>query len=112
MNQVEKSITLTESAARRVREFMAREGARALRLGVERTGCSGWAYVVGLATEIEPGDHRFEDAGVTIVVDPESLPYLAGSRIDFVADGLNRTFRFDNPNATEECGCGESFTIQ
>ena len=54
----------------------------------------------------------FEDRGVQVVVDPDSLPYLAGSHIDYVADGLNRTFKFDNPNATEECGCGESFTIQ
>ncbi|KAA9131884.1 iron-sulfur cluster assembly accessory protein [Marinihelvus fidelis] len=106
------SISLTDAAIHRVREFMAREGGRALRVGVKRTGCSGWAYVVGLAETIEPGDHQFEDAGITIVVDAESLPLVDGSRIDFVIDGLNRTFKFDNPNATEECGCGESFTIQ
>jgi iron-sulfur cluster assembly protein len=106
------SITLTESAARRVRDFLAREGGFALRLGVRKTGCSGWAYVVSLAPGVELTDHLFEDQGVKVVVDGESLPYLDGSRIDFVSDGLNRTFHFDNPNATEECGCGESFTIQ
>lgn len=91
---------------------MQEEGGKALRLAVERTGCSGWAYVVSLANEIDADDHQFEDQGVRVVVDPESLPYLDGSRIDFITDGLNRTFKFDNPNATEECGCGESFTIQ
>ena len=54
----------------------------------------------------------FEDRGVTIVIDHQSLPYLDGSKIDFVKEGLTSTFKFDNPNATEECGCGESFTIK
>jgi len=106
------SITLTDSAAQRVRLFLEREGGLALRLGVRKTGCSGWAYVVSIAPSVEAGDHLFEDHGVKVVVNADSLPYLSGSRIDYVADGLNRTFRFDNPNATEECGCGESFTIQ
>lgn len=106
------SITLTENAARRVQYFIDKEGGAALRLAVEQTGCSGWAYVVSLAVEIEADDHLFEDRGVKVVIDSESLPYLEGSHIDFAADGLNRTFTFDNPNATEECGCGESFTIQ
>lgn len=106
------SISLTEAAAHRVRQFMEREGGVALRLGVRRTGCSGWAYEVSLASEIRPDDHVFRDRDVQVVVDPASLPYLDGSTIDFQADGLNRTFQFDNPNATEECGCGESFTIQ
>jgi len=105
------SIKLTESAARRVREFLVREGREALRLGVRKTGCSGWAYTVQLENDIQPRDTVFEDRGIKVVIDQESLPYLAGSEIDFVADGLNRTFQFKNPNATEECGCGESFTI-
>ena len=106
------SITLTDNAARRVQHFIDREGGAALRLAVKPTGCSGWAYVVSLADEIGAQDHLFEDKGVQVVVDPDSLPYLQGSHIDFAADGLNRTFTFENPNATEECGCGESFTIQ
>jgi iron-sulfur cluster assembly protein len=105
------SIRLTDTAADRVRQFLASDGGVALRLGVRKTGCSGWAYTVNLAAAIEPTDVVFEDNGVTVVIDPESLPYLDGSKIDFVADGLSRTFHFDNPNATEECGCGESFTI-
>ena len=105
------SINLTEAAAKRVRMFLDREGKTALRLGVRKTGCSGWAYTVELDHETRESDHVFEDHGIKVLVDAESLPYLAGSKIDFVADGLNHTFKFDNPNATEECGCGESFTI-
>ena len=106
------SIKLTDSAARRVRNYLEKDGGAALRLGVRKTGCSGWAYTVSLAGSILPEDLVFEDNGVTVVVHPDSLPYLDGSQIDFVADGLNRTFQFDNPNATDECGCGESFTIE
>jgi iron-sulfur cluster assembly protein len=105
------SIKLSESAAQRVEHFLAQEGRKALRLGVRQTGCSGWAYVVELDDDISATDHVFEDRGIKVVIDPESLPYLEGSEIDFLADGLNRTFQFNNPNATEECGCGESFTI-
>jgi iron-sulfur cluster assembly protein len=105
------TIRLTDSAANRVSEFLAREGRAALRLGVRKTGCSGWAYTVQLDDEVSPGDTVFEDKNIKVVIDAESLPYLAGSEIDFAADGLNRTFQFNNPNATEECGCGESFTI-
>jgi len=106
------SIRMTEAAASRVRLFLDGDGGRALRLGVRKTGCSGWAYEVELADTIESDDHVFEDRGVTVVVDSESLPYLDGSNIDFVTEGLTSTFKFDNPNATEECGCGESFTIK
>ncbi len=106
------SIQLTEVAAQRVHQFLEKEGGVALRVGVRKTGCSGWAYVVELARDIPAEDHLFEDQGVRVVVDAESLPLVDGSTIDFVTEGLNRTFKFDNPNATEECGCGESFTIQ
>ena len=105
------SIKLTDSAAQRVNHFLKKEGRSALRLGVEKTGCSGWAYTVQLEDDSGVDDSVFEDNGVRVVIDSESLPFLIGSQIDFVADGLNRTFQFDNPNATEECGCGESFTI-
>ena len=105
------SIQLSDNAAERVKFFLQKEGGLALRLGVRKTGCSGWAYEVETASVINADDNVFEDKGVKIVVDPDSLPYLAGSKIDFITDGLNRTFQFDNPNATDECGCGESFTI-
>jgi iron-sulfur cluster assembly protein len=105
------AITLTQSATDRVRHFLEKENGSVLRLGVHKTGCSGWAYNVGLVSEIMPDDTVFETDGIRVVVDPDSLPYLDGSEIDFVADGLNRTFSFKNPNATDSCGCGESFTI-
>ena len=105
------SIKLSVTAAQRVEHFLAREGRIALRLGVRQTGCSGWAYIVELDDDISADDHVFEDRGIKVVIDSDSLPYLEGSEIDFLADGLNRTFQFNNPNATEECGCGESFTI-
>ena len=105
------SIKLTDSAARRVSQFLHKEGRTALRLGVKKTGCSGWAYTVQLDDSVNADDSVFEDKGIKVLIDSESLPMLIGSEIDFVADGLNRTFQFDNPNATEACGCGESFTI-
>jgi iron-sulfur cluster assembly protein len=105
------AISLTESAAQRVRNFLDRDGGVALRLGVRKTGCSGWAYTVDLADEIGANDAVFEQGDVKVIVDHDSLAYLDGSTIDFVSEGLGSTFRFENPNVTEECGCGESFTI-
>ena len=105
------AISLTDSAAQRVRSFIDQEGGIGLRLGVRKTGCSGWAYTVDLANEIGANDAVFEQGDVKVVVDHDSLAYLDGSTIDFVSEGLGSTFRFDNPNVTDECGCGESFTI-
>ena len=94
-----------------VRNFLANEGGMGLRLGVRKTGCSGWAYVVELADQIETDDVVFEQEDVKVIVDHDSLGFLDGSTIDFVNRGLGSTFLFDNPNVTAECGCGESFTI-
>lgn len=105
------SIELTQNAAQRVKHFLEKEHGYALRLAVRKTGCSGWAYEVSIANETGSGDELFEDKDIKIVVDHDSLPYLQGSKIDFTTNGVNRTFQFDNPNATDECGCGESFTI-
>lgn len=106
------AISLTNTAADRVRTFLERDGGHGLRVGVRRTGCSGWAYVVQLADAVEDEDMVFENNGVKVFVSPESLAFLDGSEIDFVKDGLNHTFQFNNPNVTDECGCGESFTIE
>jgi iron-sulfur cluster assembly protein len=105
------AIQLTETAAERIRSFMMKDGGVGLRLGVTKTGCSGWAYTVELARDVESGDTVFEQDDVKVIVASENLSFLDGSTIDFVAEGLVSTFKFDNPNATEECGCGESFTI-
>lgn len=106
------AIHLTENAANRVRQFLEKEGhGVGLRLGVKRTGCSGWAYKVDLADEIGEEDTVFEEHGVKVVVDPKSMELVDGTHVDFVNEGLNREFRFSNPNVTDECGCGESFTV-
>lgn len=106
------SISLTTSAADRVRTFLARRGRGVgLRLSVKKTGCSGFAYVVNYADEVSAEDVVFEDQGVKVVVDRESLDYIDGTQVDFVKEGLNEAFRFRNPNVKGECGCGESFTV-
>jgi iron-sulfur cluster assembly protein len=105
------SIKLTEIAAERVKSYLDRDGGVGLRLGVRKTGCSGWAYTVQLADGIEADDIVFENLGVKVVVSPDSIAFLDGAEIDFVAEGLGKEFRFNNPNVTDECGCGESFTI-
>ena len=107
----EPSIHLTESAARRVQSFLDAEGGEGLRLGVRRTGCSGWAYEVALAREIRDEDRVFEQHGVRVVVDPDAWRLVAGTEIDFVREGLQQAFSFRNPNVSGECGCGESFTV-
>ena len=106
------AITLTDTAAERVRRFLDTDGGEGLRVGVRRTGCSGWAYEVQLAESISDEDIVFENNGVRVVVAPDSLSFVDGSEIDFVTAGLNRVFQFNNPNVTDECGCGESFTIE
>ena len=105
------AIQLTDTAAERVRRFVEREGGIGLRLGVKKTGCSGWAYTVDLARAVEADDVVFEQGGVKVVVAHDSLAFLDGSTIDFKAEGLGAAFHFDNPNVSEQCGCGESFTI-
>jgi len=106
------SISLTPSAAERVRTFMASRGKGiGLRLGVKQTGCSGYAYVVSYADEVGTGDIVFDASGVKVVVDPDSLRYVDGTEIDFVRQGLNEAFKFRNPKSKGECGCGESFNV-
>ncbi len=106
------AISLTESAAERVRSRLASRGrGLGLRLGVKATGCSGWSYVVDYADEVRPDDRVFETSGVKVYVDAASLATIDGTRIDFVRQGLNESFRFENPNVRGECGCGESFTV-
>jgi iron-sulfur cluster assembly protein len=106
------AITLTPSAVERVRNHLAARGhGLGLRLGVRRTGCSGYAYVVNFAEEIGAADHVFDAGGVKVVVDADSLPLVDGTEVDFVRQGLNEAFRFRNPNVKGECGCGESFAV-
>lgn len=106
------AIELTEVAAARVQHYIADRGKGiGLRLGVKTTGCSGLAYVIEFVDEIQSDDEVFESRGVKVVVDRKSLVFLDGTQVDFAREGLNEGFRFKNPNAKDECGCGESFTI-
>ena len=105
-------ITLTEAAARHVARYISKRGKGVgVRLGVKTTGCSGLAYKLEYADDIAADDLVFEGHGVKVLVDPKSLPYIDGTELDFVREGLNEGFRFNNPNVKSECGCGESFNI-
>jgi len=106
------AISLTEPAAERVRNYLvARGNGIGLRVGVKKTGCNGFAYVINYADSVEAADVVFEERGVKVVVDQKSLELIDGTEVDFVKDGLNEAFRFRNPNVTGECGCGESFSV-
>lgn len=105
-------ISLTPAAADRVQKYLSARGhGLGLKLGVRKTGCSGFAYVIDYADQQAPRDLVFEDQGVKVFVDPDSLPLIDGTTVDFVKQGLNEAFRFRNPNIKGECGCGESFSI-
>jgi iron-sulfur cluster assembly protein len=106
------SISLTTAAADRVKTFLVRRGhGVGLRIGVKKTGCSGFAYVINYADDVNKNDVIFEEQGVKVIVDRDSLGYIDGTQVDFVKQGLNEAFRFRNPNVKGECGCGESFTV-
>jgi iron-sulfur cluster assembly protein len=106
------AVSLTQPAADRVKTHLeARGKGVGLRVGIKKTGCSGYAYVVNYADDIADSDVVFEDYGVKVVVDKKSLELIDGTEVDFVKQGLNEAFRFRNPNVTGECGCGESFSV-
>jgi iron-sulfur cluster assembly protein len=106
------AISLTDAAADRVRNYLEkRETDLGLRLGVTKTGCSGYSYVINYAQSIGDDDVVFEDKGVKLVIDPEALSLIDGTEVDFVKNGLNEAFSFRNPNIKGECGCGESFNV-
>jgi iron-sulfur cluster assembly protein len=106
------AITLTPAAAERVRTFIDKRGnGVGLRLAVKTTGCSGMAYVMEFADQVEDDDVVFEDQGVKVLINPKSLVYLDGTELDYAKEGLNEGFKFNNPNVKDMCGCGESFNV-
>ena len=106
------AVTLTDRAAEHVRRYIEKRGKGVgLRLGVKTTGCSGLAYKLEFADDVQPEDEQFESHGVRVLIDPKSLAYLDGTELDFVREGLNEGFRFNNPNEKDRCGCGESFNV-
>lgn len=106
-------ITMTQSAASHVANFLAKRGKGiGIRLGVKTSGCSGMAYKLEFADAAEPEDVVFETGGgLKVLVDPRSLPYIDGTELDYTKEGLNEGFKFNNPNIKDQCGCGESFTV-
>ena len=106
------AISMTPAAADRVRSFLANRGkGLGLRVGVKTTGCSGLAYVLEFVDELNDDDQVFEQNDLKLIVDGKSLVYIDGPQLDFVKEGLNEGFQFNNPNVNGECGCGESFTV-
>ena len=106
------AVTLTEAAARHVSRYLAKRGKGVgVRLGVKTTGCSGLAYKLEYVDEVAPEDIVFENHGIKLLVDPKSLAYIDGTELDFVREGLNEGFKFNNPNERDRCGCGESFRV-
>ena len=106
------AVTMTEAAAKHIRRQLNGRGkGLGIRLGVKTSGCSGMAYVLEFVDEANPEDESFEFHGEQVFVDPKSLVYLDGTMLDFVKEGLNEGFKFNNPNISSECGCGESFNV-
>lgn len=106
------AVTLTERAASRVQSFLSNRGKGVgLRLSVKTSGCSGMAYSLEFADEIDADDLTFESHGVKLLVDAKSLAYLDGTELDYAKEGLNEGFKFNNPNVKATCGCGESFSV-
>jgi len=104
-------IKLTESAVSRVEEMVAkREAAIGLRIGVTESGCSGYSYAMDFAESVNDNDTVIEQDGVKVIVDEASMPILDGIELDYVKQGLNQSFKFNNPNVVSSCGCGESFS--
>ncbi len=106
------TIQITSAARERMHDFLSRQpNALGVRFGIKRTGCSGFGYTVDLADAIADDDQVFDQDGLRLVVGAQALPFVDGTEIDFQRSGLNAAFVFRNPNATGECGCGESFTV-
>jgi len=106
------TICITEAAAAHVRKMLDKRGkGEGLRLGVKKVGCAGMAYVLDFADSVSVDDRVYESHGVRVIVDSKSLPFLQGTEVDFVREGLNESFKFHNPNTKETCGCGESFSV-
>ena len=106
------AVTLSEAAARHVKKYLAKRGKGAgVRLGVKTTGCSGLAYKLEYVDDVAPEDALFEQHGVKLMIDPKRLAYIDGTELDYVREGLNEGFKFNNPNERDRCGCGESFRV-
>ncbi|MGR9037084.1 MAG: HesB/IscA family protein [Gammaproteobacteria bacterium] len=106
------SVTLTEKAARQIKKQLEKRGKGiGLKLGVKKSGCSGYAYALEYADGIDQNDAVFEDFGVKVIVQESDLPFVDGIELDYAREGINEAFKFNNPNVKATCGCGESFSV-
>ena len=107
------AISLTDAAINRIKDYSGKSQKEviSLRIGVKKTGCNGYAYVINYSDGIDDDDEIFIDHDIKIIVDKESLELIDGTEVDFQKEGLNEGFEFNNPNSKAECGCGESFTV-
>ena len=106
------TVSLSAAAARHVNRYLTKRGKGVgVRLAGKTTGCSGLAYTLEYVDELAPEDVVFEEHGVKVLVDPKSMAYIDGTQLDYVREGLNEGFRFNNPNERDKCGCGESFRV-
>lgn len=106
------AVSLTESAAKQIKKQLEKRGKGVgLKLGVRKSGCSGYAYTLDYSDAVESNDAVFEDFGVKVIVQQSDLPLIDGIQLDYRREGINEAFQFNNPNVTGSCGCGESFTV-
>ena len=111
MNQ--QIIKLSDNAANRIKEIMSSADSKTIgvRVGVKSGGCAGMSYIMEYAKEIKPNEEIVEEKGVKVLIDPKAIMYLLGTEMDYKTDKFSSQFVFKNPNETERCGCGESFTV-
>ncbi|MBU2569696.1 MAG: iron-sulfur cluster assembly accessory protein [Gammaproteobacteria bacterium] len=106
------AISLTESAAKQIKKQLDKRGSGVgLKLGVKKSGCSGFAYTIDYADEVHEGDRVFEKYGVKVITTQDDLAVIDGIELDYRREGINEAFKFNNPNVTGMCGCGESFSV-
>ncbi|MDZ4152906.1 iron-sulfur cluster assembly accessory protein [Methylicorpusculum sp.] len=106
------SVSLTENASRQLKKQLDKRGSGiGLKLGVKKSGCSGYAYVLDYADQLNEGDQTFEKFGVKVIVQAGDLEFVDGIELDYRREGLNEAFQFNNPNVKGTCGCGESFSV-
>jgi len=106
------SVSLTENAARQIKKQLEKRGSGiGLKLGVKKSGCSGYAYVLDYADQLNEGEQTFEKFGVKVIVQAADLEFVDGIELDYRREGLNEAFQFNNPNVKGTCGCGESFSV-
>ena len=106
------TVTVTPKAAKQIQKALTQRGSGlGLRVAVKTSGCSGYAYALEFVDVANPEGQVFASEGVSVLVDAQSLPLVDGTELDWVREGLNEGFKFNNPNASAACGCGESFAV-